>query len=530
MPPLEILDTTLRDGSQGACVSFTVRDKLRVASLLDELGVRYIEAGQPAASPRDRAFFEAARGLTLRTAQLSAFGSAGRRNTPPEEDADLRALLAAETPVVTLFGKTPPTHVRKVLRVTLEENLLLIRSSTAFCAGQSREVIYDAEHFFDGWQEDADYALETLRAAHAAGARVLCLCDTNGGAHPLDVQSITAIVVRAFPGVRVGIHCHNDRGCAVASSLLAYEAGACHIQGTLTGMGERCGNANLSTLLPDLLLFRGESGVRGELSLLTALAAQLHETANLALPDNLPYVGASAFAHKAGTHVDGLRKLPASFEHVDPALVGNTRRFPVSEMAGRAATLLKIRELMPALSPDGEEIRIVANAVKDLERNGCQFETAEASFVLFVRRLLGAHRPAFVLKGYEVSCTAGVLALAEEARPANAPVRARLTVEAFGESETAFAVGNGPVNALDKALRAALARFYPELFRMRLVDYKVRVLPGDDATASRVRVLVDSSDRTRDWTTMGVSTDIIEASWRALQDAAEYFLLYGQLE
>jgi 2-isopropylmalate synthase len=513
---LEIFDSTLRDGAQGEGISFSVSDKLSILRALDDFGVDYIEAGNPGSNPKDLDFFEKAGGLSLRRAKLCAFGSTCRKNAKPEEDKSVLSLLAANTPSVAIFGKSWDLHVREVLGTTLEENLRLVSDTVRFLKYQGKEVIFDAEHFFDGYKANPDYALQVLKSADEAGAQVLVLCDTNGGTMPDDIFSAVKTVCAAFPGARVGIHCHNDAGCAAASSLMAVKAGAVQVQGTFTGIGERCGNADLSVILPSLQLKLGFDCV-GDLSSLHDTAMKLSELCNIALPANKPYVGASAFAHKGGMHIDGVMKISKSFEHVSPEAVGNERRFLMSEVSGRTTVLAKLSALAPTLQKDSPETALIVEKLKELEHEGFQFEAADASFELMVMRTLSRFTPHFTLGMYRIS--------GEYPSPdGDKSASAMLSIQVDGHTETTAAMGNGPVHALDTALRKALCVFYPQLDKVRLMDYKVRVLADQAATASQVRVLIESTDGEDTWTTVGVSTDIIAASWQALSDSIEYIL------
>ncbi len=514
---LEIFDTTLRDGAQAEGISFSVRDKLAIVKALDEFGVHYIEAGNPGSNPKDMEFFAAASEITLKSAKLVAFGSTRRKGIPVEEDSNVRALLLARTPCVTIFGKSWDLHVTEVLSTTADENLRAVRDTVRFFKERGKELIFDAEHFFDGWRNNKGYALNVLKAAEEGGADVLVLCDTNGATAPLEIYEIVGEVCAKYPGMRIGIHCHNDIGCAVANSMLAVKAGATHIQGTFTGIGERCGNADLSTIIPNLQLKAGYLCVSGGLEKLTATEIKIAEIANLTVPNNKPYVGESAFAHKGGMHIDGVDKISRSFEHVDPSLVGNRRRFLLSEVSGKKAVLLKIADIAPELTKDSPETAWILDRLKELEHDGYQFEAADASFELLVKKIIGKFKPHFDLNMYKVSSES-------PAPDGEMSSNAIIKIKVDGNAETTAAVGNGPVHALDQALRKALCVFYPELQDVHLVDYKVRVLETGDATGSRVRVLIESTDGHREWTTVGVSTDIIEASFIALVDSLEYRL------
>ncbi len=516
---IEVLDTTLRDGAQAEGISFSVRDKLAIVKTLDELGIPLIEAGNPGSNPKDLEFFEAVKDVALTRAVVCAFGATRKPGLAAENDSQVKSLLSAGTGVVVIFGKTWSLHVTEVLKTTLDENLAMIRDTVALARARSMRVIYDAEHFFDGWKADPAYALKTLAAAADAGADVLCLCDTNGGAFPDAVAAGTAEAL-ALPGLRatVGIHAHNDSGLAVANTLASVQAGARHVQGTLAGFGERCGNVNLATVLANLQLKLGYACIPPEsLKELTPAVRRVAEVANIVLPDDLPYVGRKAFAHKAGMHMDGVRKCSASFEHVAPDSVGNSRRFLMSEVAGRSAVLERLRKLDPAIQKSDAVVDAVVARLKALEQEGYQFEGADGSFDLLMRKALGTYKPLFELEHFRL--------LGE--RPARgemgAAVLMKISVE--GQTEITAAEGDGPVNALDRSLRKALERFYPALKTVRLTDFKVRVLNGNAATEAAVRVLIESTDGREVWTTVGVSTDIIEASWKALVDSIEYKLI-----
>ena len=514
---LEIFDSTLRDGAQGEGVSFSVADKLSIIRALDDFGVTYIEAGNPGSNPKDIEFFARAGELKLNNARICAFGSTRRKNLKVEEDANVLSLLSANTPAVAIFGKTWDLHVREILGATLEENLELVYDTLKFFKDEGKEVIFDSEHFFDGCKANREYAFSVLESAARAGADVLCLCDTNGGCSPDEVFELTAEVAKAFPNVRIGIHCHNDTGCAVANSMLAVKAGARHIQGTFTGIGERCGNMDLSIFIPNMQLKKGYDCVNGRLATLTDTVIKLSEIANQALPNNKPYTGSSAFAHKGGMHIDGVRKVAHSFEHVPPELVGNKRRFLMSEVSGRTTVLAKLSAMRLNLTKESPETAEILKRLKDLEHEGYQFEAADASFELMVLEVLGKFKPHFTCNMYK---TSGEFPPSDGSSGAYAVMK----IEVDGTAETTASVGNGPVNALDSCLRKALSVFYPQLSKVHLIDYKVRVLTAEDATAAKVRVLMDSTDGSRVWTTVGVSTDIIEASWKALVDSIEYIL------
>ena len=516
LPRVTLLESTLRDGAQGEGVSFSVADKIAVVRTLDSLGVDIIEAGNPGSNPKDAEFFRKARNLRLKSSTLAAFGSTRRKDSRPETDAQLASLLAAGTDVVVLFGKSWDFHVRQVLGVRQEENLSMIGDSIAFLRSAGRRVIFDAEHFFDGFASDPEYALACLRAAQEAGAECLVLCDTNGGSLPSRVAEFTRRA--ASLGAPLGIHAHNDSGLGVANTLAAVEAGAVHVQGTLAGFGERCGNANLSTVAANLRLKMGQDCLAPDaLQGLTEAVRRVSEIANLTLDEGMPYVGRRAFAHKAGMHVDAVRKAPASFEHVLPGLVGNERRFLASEVGGRSVLLDRFRRLLPEAVKDSPLVARAAETLKNMERLGYQYEGAEASLDILLRKAAGSYVPSFKLGRYR---TTGE----HPAVHPEACAHAMVQLEVEGRKEISAAEGCGPVHALDLALRKALVGFYPTLAEMRLTDYKVRVLPGTGATASVVRVLIDSADNRDAWTTVGVSADILEASWIALVDSIEYKL------
>ncbi len=512
---VDLYDTTLRDGTQGEDVAFSVPDKVRIAHRLDELGVRYIEGGWPGSNPRDIAFFDAMRRERLATARIAAFGSTRRSRLRAEDDPSLQALLQAGTPVVTIFGKSWDFHVREALRIPLEENLELIHDSVRFLKSRVDEVVYDAEHFFDGHAASPEYALKTIEAAAQAGADVLVLCDTNGGTMPGRVAELTREVVARF-GRPAGIHTHNDAELAVANALAAVEAGARHVQGTINGFGERCGNANLVSIVPNLQLKLGYDVVTPlELARLREVSRYVYELANIQPLKRQPYVGDSAFAHKGGVHVSAVQRNARTYEHVDPAVVGNRTRVLVSDLSGRSNIQAKAAELGIDLTGKDPVVQEVLDRIKRLEHKGYQFEGAEGSFELLMKRALGWHGPAFELVGFRVI---------NEKRAPDEPTLAEATVmvKVDGQVEHTAAVGDGPVNALDRALRKALERFYPELREVRLVDYKVRIMNSREGTAAVTRVLIESADHEDKWDTVGVSENIIQASWEALIDAIEY--------
>ena len=513
-----LYDTTLRDGTQREGLIVSLADKLKVARRLDEFGFAYIEGGWPGSNPKDVEFFAAARSIKWKNARIAAFGSTRHRSNRAEADPNLLALVAAGTPVVTIFGKSWLLHVREVLGATPEENLAMIADSVAFPNAAGREVIYDAEHFFDGYRADPAYAVATLRAARDAGSRTLVLCDTNGGTLTDELTGIVRAVsaelaADAAPAVTLGIHCHNDAELAVANSLAAVACGVRHVQGTINGYGERCGNANLVSILADLeLKTRWQPVPSGRLADLTDMARYVAEIVNIAPDDHQPYVGRSAFAHKGGVHGAAVARVAASYQHVDPAAVGNVMRLVVSELGGRANTQLRAEQLGQQL--DGVDPRKLSQIIKQLEADGLAFEGAEASFELLVRRHKTGYKRPFELCDYTV--------LVEQRGGAELLAEATVKVEVAGESLHTAADGNGPVDALDAALRKALRAFYPQLDAVHLVDYKVRILDSEEATRARTRVIIDSSNGPLEWSTMGSGTNIIAASCQALLDSLEY--------
>ncbi len=514
---ITLYDTTLRDGTQREGMSLSVEDKLRVVSRLDDLGAHFIEGGFPASNPKDAEFFEAARGLKLATAVVSAFGSTCRAGTPAAEDAGLRALLDSGCSALCIVGKTWDLHVTETLRTTLEENVRMARDSVAFLKAAGRTVFFDAEHFFDGYARNPGYALQVCAAAAEAGADAIVLCDTNGGTLPHVVARVVAEVVAAMPGVSVGIHAHDDAACAVANSLVAVDAGATHVQGTVNGYGERAGNADLMAIVAGLKLKMGVDCVTDDqLRLLTEVSHFVAEIANLSPDAHQPYVGASAFAHKGGLHASAVNRLPAAYEHVDPSAVGNLTRVVVSELAGRASLTMKARELGVDLASDPKTVGEVLDSIKEMEYHGYSFETADASLEILLRKRQGTYTPFFRLESFRC--------LMEKREDGRVTTEATIKVWVGEERFIATAEGNGPVNALDGALRLAIGRFYPDLDAIELTDFKVRVLDEKKGTAAVTRVLIESADGAKSWGTVGVSENIIEASWEALVDSVEYGL------
>ena len=517
-------DSTLRDGMQGEGIAFSVEDKLNIVRALDHLGIDFIEAGNPGSNPKDLEFFRALKGERPKHARLCAFGSTRRKDIMPDEDINVTSLLEAETPAVSIFGKAWDLHVLKVLGTTLEENLNMIESTVAYMKRHDKYVVFDAEHFFDGYTANPEYAMLALDAAIRGGADVLCLCDTNGGMYPTDIADITRRVVSTFPEAEVGIHCHNDTGMAVSQTMMAVDSGATQVQGTFIGYGERCGNANLSTIIPNLELKRGYTVLGKEnLKKLTETARAIADISNIWLPSGSPYVGSSAFAHKGGMHIDGVKKIRESFEHVDPQSVGNNRRFLMSEVSGKATILKKIQRVDPSVQPKDTVVGELVDKLKQLEFEGYQFEAAEQSFELVIRRILGKYKKYFELEYFKII---GEQPLKDQEYPSSAIIK----VKVGSESRITGAEGDGPVHALDLALRNALKGFYPSLRDMRLIDYKVRVLESSATTAAKVRVLIESTDGKHRWNTVGVSTDIIEASFLALTDSIEYKLTLDESE
>lgn len=514
MTRVTIYDTTLRDGSQGEGVNFSLQDKLLLTRRLDELGVDFIEGGYPLSNPKDADYFREVRGLTLRHAKVAAFGMTRRKDTPPDQDTCLRALLASEAPVITIVGKTWDMQVTEILTTSLEENLRMIGDSVSFCRAAGRELFYDAEHFFDGYRANASYAIETLRAAQETGAAVVILCDTNGGSMPEQVAETVAHVRRELK-CEIGIHCHNDCDLAVANSLAAVRCGATQVQGTMNGIGERCGNADLVSVIANLSLKYGaEVLLPGRLVHLTEISRYSYELANMNFRNGQPFVGSSAFAHKGGMHTHAVAKNPKTYEHINPELVGNERRILVSELSGQSTILNKTAKYQ--ITNDRAVMQRILAEVQDLENAGYEFEAAEASFDLLVKKVLGQYRPWFVRLAYRVN----IEHEGEQQPITEATVKLRVQ----DQTQHTVSEGDGPVNALDGALRKALLPYFPNLEDLALVDYKVRVVNAREGTAARVRVVIESRDATAVWGTVGVSENIVEASWLALCDSIEYKL------
>jgi 2-isopropylmalate synthase len=514
---IELYDTTLRDGMQAEGISLSVSGKVHLARKLDAFGVDYIEGGYAASNPKDMEFFAEMRNRPLRHAKVVAFGSTRRANISAAADPGTTKLLESGMSVVAIFGKAWQLHVRDVLRTTPEENLNMVRDTVGHLKANGRQVLFDAEHFFDGYREGPDAAMAVLKAAAEGGASMLVLCDTRGGMLPHEIYEITSLVVRAFP-LPIGIHCHNDCETAVANTLEAVRAGAVHVQGTINGYGERCGNANLCSIIPGLLLkMNYECGPPGCLTKLTELARFTDDLLGRSHNRHAPYVGESAFAHKAGMHVNAVEKNPISFEHIAPESVGNVRRILVSELSGGSNVLLKAVEMGEALTKSSPEVCQVLRSLEELERKGYEFEAADASFKLLIKKVLKKHKPFFTLEGFRV--------IVENRGVGDRCVsEATVKLKVNGEAEHTVGEGDGPVNALDSALRKALVRFFPVINDVSLTDYHVRILDPKEATAAKTRVIIESSDGRDTWGTVGVSENIIEASWEALVDSVEYKL------
>ncbi|HUR58673.1 MAG TPA: citramalate synthase [Opitutaceae bacterium] len=513
---VKIYDTTLRDGTQGEGISFSVTDKLLIAEKLDHFGVDYIEGGFPGSNPRDITFFSEAKKLKLKHARLAAFGATRRAGAKPQDDAQLRTLLDSGMPVLTIVGKTWSLHVTEILRTTHEENLAMIEDSTRHLVAQGREVIYDAEHFFDGYKADPDYALKTLAAAMRGGASNLTLCDTNGGTLVDEFKDIVARAVSEFGAAKIGVHCHNDSGLGVALSLAGIAAGATLVQGTMNGYGERVGNANMTTVLPNLFLKMGRTAhCAPHLNQLRDLSLFFDELANLRPDPKAPFVGQSAFAHKGGLHANAAQKVARSYEHIDPALVGNRTRVLVSDMAGRSSLALKARELGIELDERRPEMKGLIEELKEREFRGYEYEAADASFKLLVAKHLAQTQTFFAVENYRVII---------ERHGGELWAEATVKLKVNGQAVHTVAEETGPVGALDKALRLALEKTYPQISDMKLRDYKVRILEGNSGAGSRTRVLIESGDGEAIWGTVGVSDNIIDASWEALRESVEFKL------
>ena len=519
MENIQLYDTTLRDGMQAEGVSFSLEDKLAIAQCLDKLGIDYIEGGYAASNPKEMQFFSEVAKLKLTKSKISAFGTTRRADISVAEDVSLNAILECKTKAATLVAKTWDLHVKQVLGCSLEENLTICAESVEYLNKRGIEVIFDAEHFYDGYKENPEYAVKVLAVAAEAGATVMVLCDTNGGCLPYEIYDITKNICEQFSNVIVGIHTHNDTDCATANSLAAVRAGARHVQGTINGLGERCGNANLCTLVPNIALKLGFEVLEPEkIKTMTEISRQIFEIANITPVMNMPYVGESAFAHKGGLHVDALRKNKRTYEHISPDLVGNERRFLISELSGRSTILAKLEKTK--LADDKKLAKKILKSVQDLENQGYQFEAANASFDLLVKKVMGTHKTFFDLIKYHVNV--------EKRASGEIVTEATVKLKVGDKTEHVVGEGDGPVNALDAALRKALEDFYPSLKELYLIDYKVRVVNAGAGTAAKVRVIIESRDRNSIWGTVGVSENIIEASWLALVDSVEYKLQKNQ--
>lgn len=515
MPQIQIYDTTLRDGTQSEGFTLSSNDKVRIAQKLDELGVAFIEGGWPGSNPKDVEFFERARDMQWKNALIAAFGSTCRVKGGPEDDANIKALIDSNTPVCTIFGKTWTLHVKEVLQTTFEDNLRIIEQSVTYLKANGKRVIYDAEHFFDGYKADSSYALETLKAAIRGGAETVVLCDTNGGTMPWEVERIIQDLKPALAHP-FGIHTHNDSECAVINSLIAIREGAMQVQGTINGVGERCGNANLVSIMADLELKMGYQCLpEGNIPYLYDLSHFVAEVANITPDEHLPFVGKSAFAHKGGVHVAAMRRSAQSYQHVEPELVGNKMRVVVSDLSGRGNLLSKAEE--HGVEVESEEVVGVLNDIKELESRGFSFEAAEASVTMMLKRQEYGYKPPFELVDFFVNV--------EHRQGRGIFAEAMVKVRVQGELLHTAAEGNGPVNAMDNALRKALVGYYPQIAKFHLSDYKVRILDSDHGTEAITRVLIDTRNNTSRWSTVGASTNIIEASWRALADSMEYGLM-----
>lgn len=515
---VKIFDSTLRDGAQGQGISFSLEDKLKIVKALDEMQVDYIEAGNPGSNPKDMEFFKRLKDVELKNANIVAFGSTRRPNMNVEDDKNLQDLLYSGVETIVVFGKSWDFQVTDIIKTSLDENINMIKDTIKYLCKKEKEVIFDAEHFYDGYKANKDYAMATLKVAEEAGAKVVVLCDTNGGSLPQEIYSITKSVKEKL-SIDVGIHSHDDMGMAVANTVMAVEAGAVQVQGTFIGIGERCGNANLSAIIPTLKLKLDYEVLNNtELVNLTKTARYIAEICNITLADQNPFIGNSSFAHKGGMHIDAVTKAPKSYEHIDPELVGNKRRFLVSEVSGKSTILQEIKKIFPNISKNDSSVQKITDRLKELEYEGYQFEGAEGTIELVIRKIIGKYKPFFKLNHFKII---GEQPYGSEEFSSTAVIN--ITVD--GKDEMTAAEGEGPVNALDKAIRKALEVFYPELKEARLVDYKVRVLDSENATQAKVRVLIESTDGIETWSTVGVSRDVIQASWIALVDSIEYKLI-----
>ncbi|MCX7916838.1 MAG: citramalate synthase [bacterium] len=511
---IEIYDTTLRDGSQGENVYFTLNDKIKIAEKLDEFGIDFIEGGWPGSNPKDIAFFKRIKNKKFKNSKIVAFGSTRRKNYSVEKDPFIKKLLESETEYITIFGKSWDLHVKDVLRISLDENLKLIEETIEFLVKNDRKVLFDAEHFFDGYKRNSEYALKTITIAENSGAERIVLCDTNGGSLPFEIEEIVK-KIREKVKIPLGIHTHNDSSLAVANTISAVKSGAIHIQGTINGFGERCGNADLTSIIPILQIKMGHKCIPEEnLIHLTELSRYIYEVANIVPPNNQPFVGLSAFAHKGGVHIDAVSKNPLTYEHIDPKIVGNERRILISELSGKSTILQKFKNYKLEERP--EVIKKLLDLVGELENEGYQFEAAEGSFEIMVRKAIGKYKKLFDVEGFRVIV---------EKRGNKVVSEATVKIKVGKQIEHTASEGHGPVNALDNALRKAIEKFYPEIKNMKLTDYKVRILKPEKATAAITRVVIESTDEKDTWGTIGVSENIIEASWQALLDSFEYKIL-----
>jgi 2-isopropylmalate synthase len=519
MKQVKLFDTTLRDGAQTEGISFTVEDKIKIAKLLDRLGIHYIEGGWPGSNPKDIEFFKRAKDLKLKNAKIVAFGSTRRAKVKPEDDANLKAMVESGAPAVAIFGKSWDFHVTDALKISLDENLELVEDSIRFLKKQGKEVIFDAEHFFDGYKANPKYAMKVLKAAEKGGADILCLCDTNGGTLAFEAQKIIN-EVKKHVKKPLGIHAHNDSECAVSVSCMAVYCGVTHVQGTINGYGERCGNANLCSIIPILKLKLGIDCISDEqLKSLTEISRHVAEIANLPQSAHQPFVGRSAFAHKGGIHVSAVLKHPGTYEHIKPGLVGNEQRVTVSELSGISNLVYKAKAYGVDIKKDSPEVKGLLSRLKTLELEGYQFEEGEASFELLVKKMLGTFKPEFTLESFDIDT---IKHGSEDTK-----VKAKLKIKVKESVLETEAYGDGPINALDGALRKAIESIFPAIKEVKLTDYKVRVLDSEEGTAAKVRVIVESTDGVRTWGTVGVSTNVIEASWFALMDSIEYKLMMG---
>jgi 2-isopropylmalate synthase len=514
---VEFYDTTLRDGAQSEDIAFTLTDKLRITEKLDEFGMHYIEGGWPGSNPKDLQYFKEVKKLSLKNAKITAFSSTMKANTSPENDEIIKALMNAHTEYITIVGKSWDLHVKDALRVSLDTNLKMIDRTITYLIKSGKKVFFDAEHFFDGYNKNKDYALRVIETAHNAGADAIVLCDTNGGSMPYEIYDIVARVRAVLKG-ELGIHTHNDTELGVANTLMAVRAGCTHVQGTVNGYGERCGNADLCSIIPNVILKMGHSGIQqAKLRKLRELSLFIDEMVNFIPDKHRPYVGESAFAHKGGIHVSAIRRNPETYEHMKPEQVGNKQRVLISDLSGESNILYKAKEFNIDIEKDRKVVREVVHKIKNLEMRGYQFEAAEGSLELLIKKALGIHKSYFDLIGFRI--------IVEKKEKAHPVTEATILVKVGDKIEHTAALGKGPVNALDNALRKALHKFYPVLKEMDLVDYKVRVLSTKDGTGAPTRVLIESSDGKHTWGTVGVSENIIEASWRALVDSIDYKLL-----